>query len=164
MDGEYTASFAALFPADDPQLVVIVKIDNPQGKYYGGLTAAPVTRTMLQQALASRRVAIDRSRLADSSGAGQREPETATAASAPRIVLAWPYRGQNAAPPPTPVPQVESRTTRDAVLALHRAGFRVGLRGLGRVTRTAPSAGEIVKPGALVTVWAEQCSRLPECR
>ncbi len=28
--GEYTASFAALFPADHPQLVVIVKIDNPQ--------------------------------------------------------------------------------------------------------------------------------------
>ena len=30
--GEYTASFAAIFPADDPQLVVIVKIDNPQGQ------------------------------------------------------------------------------------------------------------------------------------
>ena len=58
--GQYTASFAAIFPADDPQLVVIVKIDNPRGNYYGGLTAAPVTRTMLQQALASRRVAIDR--------------------------------------------------------------------------------------------------------
>ena len=43
---------------------MIVKIDNPRGNYYGGLTAAPVTRTMLQQALASRRVAIDRGRLA----------------------------------------------------------------------------------------------------
>ena len=30
--GEYTASFAALFPADHPQLVVIVKIDNPKGQ------------------------------------------------------------------------------------------------------------------------------------
>jgi cell division protein FtsI (penicillin-binding protein 3) len=61
--GTYTASFAALFPADDPQLVIIVKIDNPRGKYYGGLTAAPVTRTMLQQALASRRIAIEHTRL-----------------------------------------------------------------------------------------------------
>jgi cell division protein FtsI (penicillin-binding protein 3) len=33
VEGEYTASFAALFPADNPQLVVIVKIDNPHGKY-----------------------------------------------------------------------------------------------------------------------------------
>src|ERR1051325_1973689 len=31
--GEYTASFAAIFPAEDPQLVVIVKIDNPKGRY-----------------------------------------------------------------------------------------------------------------------------------
>ena len=30
--GEYTASFAAIFPADHPQLVVIVKIDNPRGQ------------------------------------------------------------------------------------------------------------------------------------
>src|SRR5919202_5662400 len=59
VSGEYTASFAALLPADDPQLVVIVKIDNTHGKYYGGLTAAPVTRTMLQQALASRRLALE---------------------------------------------------------------------------------------------------------
>ena len=77
--GKYTASFAAIFPADDPQLVVIVKIDNPKGSYYGGLTAAPVTRTMLQQALASRRVAIDRGaararRRRPARGAGRRPP------------------------------------------------------------------------------------------
>ncbi|MGH7580850.1 MAG: peptidoglycan D,D-transpeptidase FtsI family protein, partial [Gemmatimonadales bacterium] len=38
--GKYTSSFAAMFPADHPQLVVIVKIDNPKGSYYGGTTAA----------------------------------------------------------------------------------------------------------------------------
>src|SRR6267142_3978845 len=31
--GRYTASFAAIFPADDPQLVVVVKIDDPRGRY-----------------------------------------------------------------------------------------------------------------------------------
>src|SRR2546425_855235 len=35
--GQYTASFAALFPADAPQLVVVMKIDNPQkGRYFPG--------------------------------------------------------------------------------------------------------------------------------
>jgi cell division protein FtsI (penicillin-binding protein 3) len=156
VEGEYTASFAALFPADDPQLVVIVKIDNPQGKYYGGLTAAPVTRTMLQQALASRRVAIDRSRLADSATSPRQHPAASVAAPpTTRVVLPWPYRSENSAAAARPVPQVEGRTIREAVLALHREGFRVGLRGLGRVSRTAPSSGEIVKPGTLVTVWAQ---------
>ena len=38
---EYTASFVGFFPADDPQYVVLVKIDRPTGAYYGGQTAAP---------------------------------------------------------------------------------------------------------------------------
>ncbi len=64
--GQYTASFAALFPADEPQLVVVMKIDNPQkGSYFAAQTAAPVTRSMLEQALAARTVALDRARLSN---------------------------------------------------------------------------------------------------
>ena len=155
VEGEYTASFAALFPADNPQLVVIVKIDNPQGKYYGGLTAAPVTRTMLQQALASRRVAIDRSRLADSTSLQRRAPAAVMAAPRPPIIVGWPYRGPDSVRAATPVPPVDGRSAREAVLSLHRQGLRVALRGMGRVMRTAPRAGEIVKPGTTVTVWAQ---------
>jgi cell division protein FtsI (penicillin-binding protein 3) len=154
--GEYTASFAALFPAGDPQLVVIVKIDNPKGKYYGGLTAAPVTRTMLQQALASRRVAIDRSRFADYDSASDQRPRTSsTAATTPRVVVAWPYRRSDPSLAPRPVPQVDGRSVREAALLLHRQGFRVNLRGLGRVSRTTPSAGDSARPGTTVVVWAD---------
>ena len=154
--GEYTASFAALFPADDPQLVVVVKIDNPTGKYYGGLTAAPVTRTMLQQALASRRIGIDRSRLTprDSVSPRPRSP-TAIPARLPRSVLSWPYRPDSQSAVTWPVPDVAGRPVREAALALHRRGFRVSLRGLGRVTRTLPSAGETAKAGTAVVVWAD---------
>jgi cell division protein FtsI (penicillin-binding protein 3) len=154
--GEYTASFAALFPADDPRLVVIVKIDNPRGNYYGGLTAAPVTRTMLQQALASRRVAIDRSRLTgpDSTALRTRLIHSAPAGM-PRVVLSWPYYSSQSALKPIPVPQVAGRPVREAALALHRRGFRVALRGLGRVNRTLPAGGESAMPGTAVTVWAQ---------
>src|SRR5581483_6936566 len=66
--GRYTASFAALFPADRPQLVVVVKIADPRrGGYFAAQTAAPVTRAMLEQALAARTVALDRARLAPES-------------------------------------------------------------------------------------------------
>ncbi len=154
--GEYTASFAALFPADHPQLIVIVKIDNPQGNYYGGLTAAPVTRTMLQQALASRRVAIDRSRLTvhDNRLRGESGP-AASPVSMARIVLSWPYYAADVKVKPLPVPEVAGQSVREAALALHRRGFRVNLRGLGRVSRTAPPGGESALPGTAVTVWAE---------
>jgi len=154
--GEYTASFAALFPADHPQLVVIVKIDNPQGNYYGGLTAAPVTRTMLQQALASRRVAIDRSRLTVPDNRSRGEPgPAANPVSMPRVVLSWPYDAADVKVKSLPVPEVVGQSVREAALALHRRGFRVNLRGLGRVSRTAPPGGEPALPGTAVTVWAE---------
>jgi cell division protein FtsI (penicillin-binding protein 3) len=135
---------------------VIVKIDNPRGKYYGGLTAAPVTRTMLQQALASRRVAIDRSRLTDQDSASVDEPRARkTPVGLPRVVLSWPYHADNSTVAPRTVPQVAGRVVREAALALHRRGFRVTLRGLGRVSRTLPAGGETAMPGTAVIVWAE---------
>jgi cell division protein FtsI (penicillin-binding protein 3) len=154
--GQYTASFAAIFPADHPQLVVIVKIDNPRGNYYGGLTAAPVTRMMLQQALASRRVAIDRGRLAErDTGAPETTRPLAAAPPAAPVVVTLPYRAPGQSTAARPVPDVTGRSIREAALALHRRGFRVNLRGLGRVVRTVPGAGESARPGSPVLVVTE---------
>lgn len=61
--GSYTASFVGLFPADNPQYVILVKLDNPKGAYYGGKTAAPVSKVVLEAAIAARDAALDRSAL-----------------------------------------------------------------------------------------------------
>ncbi|MCH7892238.1 MAG: penicillin-binding protein 2, partial [Gemmatimonadetes bacterium] len=63
-DGEYFASFVGFFPAEDPQLVVMVKLDRPQGAYYGGSAAAPVTRATMEAILAAQQTPIDRWALA----------------------------------------------------------------------------------------------------
>lgn len=78
LPGAYIATFAGFFPADDPQIVFLVKLDRPRGDYYGGLTAAPVTRATLQAALAARSTPLDRTALAgvDRPGTGS---ETAKA-------------------------------------------------------------------------------------
>jgi cell division protein FtsI (penicillin-binding protein 3) len=158
---EYTASFAALFPADDPQLVVIVKIENPKGEYYGGLTAAPLTKTMLQQALASHRVAINRGALATAESArtpvGElaAPPAPSVAPRSPTVALPWPAPKPPEPPTQVPVPEVVGASVREAALALHRLGFRVALRGTGRVARTSPVAGHPSAPGTTVIVWAD---------
>ncbi len=41
-DRKYIASFLGFAPADDPEIIGLVVIDNPQGVYYGGTVAAPV--------------------------------------------------------------------------------------------------------------------------
>jgi len=40
--GKYVASFSGFLPADDPQVLVVVMIDEPKGAIYGGVVAAPV--------------------------------------------------------------------------------------------------------------------------
>jgi len=41
-NGKYISSFVGFAPAEDPQVVAIVLIDEPVGIYYGGAIAAPV--------------------------------------------------------------------------------------------------------------------------
>jgi cell division protein FtsI (penicillin-binding protein 3) len=40
-DSQYVASFVGFAPAQDPQLLVAVVVDNPNGDIYGGTVAAP---------------------------------------------------------------------------------------------------------------------------
>ncbi len=49
--GKYIASFLAFAPADDPKLLALVIIDEPQGTYYGGQVAGPVMKEILENAL-----------------------------------------------------------------------------------------------------------------
>lgn len=59
-DSEYTAVFAGVAPISDPELVLVVVVDAPQGKeYYGGEVAAPVFSRIMEQALRLRQVAPD---------------------------------------------------------------------------------------------------------
>lgn len=45
--GRYIASFLGFAPASDPQVMVLVMIDEPEGIYYGGTIAAPVAGEIL---------------------------------------------------------------------------------------------------------------------
>ncbi|MEO6331714.1 MAG: penicillin-binding transpeptidase domain-containing protein [Gemmatimonadaceae bacterium] len=177
--GSYTASFVGLFPGDRPQYVVVVKLDNPKRAIYGGETAAPVSRVILQAALAARDAALDRSalvaaRLPDALPAVARPRET-TADTAPvakaivqrpapvmapvetpsrRVVVRLPHAGvarKEADDVQRIVPDVSGLTLRRAVGALHVAGLRVRLVP-GAALQSYPGAGSVVARGSLVTL------------
>ena len=46
--GKYVSSFVGFFPADDPQYLALVIVDEPQGSYYGSTVAAPVAREIFE--------------------------------------------------------------------------------------------------------------------
>jgi cell division protein FtsI (penicillin-binding protein 3) len=162
---EYTASFVGLFPGRDPQFVILVKLDNPTGTYFGGAAAAPVFKAVMEAAIAARDAALDRRALA----ADQRVALIDTAASAlpaidstavdsavsePQIGVTIPLVGRPAsAPVPGPalvsIPDVRALPLRTAVRRLHAAGVRVEITG-GAPGVTVPEAGAAVRRGSVV--------------
>lgn len=43
-NGRYISSYVGFAPADDPVVMTLLLIDEPEGTYYGGMVAAPVVR------------------------------------------------------------------------------------------------------------------------
>lgn len=156
---DYRASFAGLFPGDDPQWVVYVMIDHPRGaSYYGGFVAAPTVRTMLLQALAATSSPLDRKRitapvaaLATPAAARESDPDAPAVRQVP-FPLRAPAAEEGGA---VAVPTVQGSSLREAIFALHRAGLEVKLSGRGRVRSTIPAAGDSVSRGSTVTVLAD---------
>ncbi len=149
LPGAYTATFASLFPAEDPQLVMVVKLDDPRGAY-ARLTAAPVTRSVIEQALAARTTALDPGRL----GREAAPPRAATVGtgSVPYVV-AWPPPA--AAPAAARrVPDVMGLSLRAAAAALHQSGFQARVRGWGVVTAMTPAPGTSAAAGTVITLVA----------
>jgi len=94
--GQYTASFVGLFPEEDPQYVVLVKLDNPQNGYYGGVVAGSVTNVVLRAAVAARDAALDVGQLASTVHA-PRPDTTPSGRAAERLRLAQAKRADSAA-------------------------------------------------------------------
>ncbi len=49
--GKYIASFAAFAPSEDPKVLALVLIDEPEGTYYGGQVAGPIMKEIMSNIL-----------------------------------------------------------------------------------------------------------------
>ncbi len=161
--GAYTATFASYFPAHDPQIVILVKLDRPQGSYYGGSTAAPVTRETLQGILAARSSAVDARSLLGASASASRPARRGGNAGRPRVGPDGPYvflLDDGVPQPRTPsapvtIPALQDLPLRDAVRRAHALGLHVRLRGHGRVRETMPAAGQELASGDTLLLIGE---------
>ncbi len=186
VEGNYTASFVGIFPAEKPQYVVLVKLDSPRSAYYGGEVAAPVSAVVLRAALAARDAALDRGELASekrevplASESTSARPDTTPTPSVLAEIVGdaqgterahgvdpLPYSEKTPGPArliklpherslratdtrPRAVPDITGLPTRNAVRALHKAGFRVTLSS-AQALPTVPAAGTLLQPGSIV--------------
>jgi membrane peptidoglycan carboxypeptidase len=62
--GKYNSSFAGMFPVEKPQYVIVARLIDPVGTYYGGLVSGTMVNDLLQSAIATRDASLDRTELA----------------------------------------------------------------------------------------------------
>lgn len=126
--GKYIASFMSFAPAENPQVMALVLIDEPQGVYYGGTVAGPVMQELLKNTLPY---------LGIEPVYTEKEAEEATKEQAV-------------------MPEVIGMTLQEAKNALQKEGLAVSVRGEGEtVQRQLPPGGETINKGTEVIVYME---------
>lgn len=126
--GKYIASFLSFAPAENPQVMALVLIDEPQGVYYGGTVAGPVMQELLQNALPYLGI----------------EP------------IYTEKEAEEAAKQQTAVPDVTGMALGEAKNALYQAGLSYEIRGEGEsIKRQLPPAGETVNLGTKLLLYPE---------
>jgi membrane peptidoglycan carboxypeptidase len=154
----YGASFVAYSPAEDPSLVILAKLEDPQGAYYGGAVAAPISRSALQAALATRGVTISRGTTLPASfrfdwgvdGLGSRR--TAPSDGVVFAVHDGSARWAAARYPKASrwLPDLRGLSIRSAAARLHALGLQAHLEARGRVASQSPAPGSRVTLGSVV--------------
>lgn len=126
--GKYIASFMSFAPAENPQVMALVLIDEPQGVYYGGTVAGPVMQELLRNILPYLGIEPQYS-----------EKEAVEASKAV-----------------TTVPDLAGMTLGEAKNALFQAGLSAQTETEGEtIARQTPPAGELVNKGTKVILSLE---------
>lgn len=139
MDGRYIASFCGFAPVEDPEIVVLVVIDDPSaGEFYGGQIAAPVARDIFSQLLRFLHISPSSDTFVDV------EKQTpAVPAAKPRTV---PDDGR------VRMPDLTGMSIRDVSRKLAELGLGIDVQGNGLARSQSIPAGSEIKAGQSVTV------------
>lgn len=123
----YIASFAGVAPADDPEIAILIIIDEPGGAdYSGGVIAAPVGGEVFEKVL-------------------------------PYLGIEPMYTEEDMEDMSDTIPSVVGETIADATKNLEDAGFEVRVIGQGEsvITQT-PEAGRQMMSGGTVILYADE--------
>ena len=167
----FIGSFVGFAPVNNPQVVVIVVIDEPAGAYHGGDVAAPVFREIAEQILPGMGVMPDvetksvpaliaQANLNPEAAAKAREEqarnEQERQATMPTVDSNSGRGGEvvyaNATNRAMLMPDLSGRSVRDVARTCAQLGLHVEGKGEGKVLRQNPSAGSEVNSGQVVYI------------
>ena len=130
-EGSYIASFCGFAPAENPEVALLVIIDEPSGVYYGGQIAAPVAAKIFRQLFHYLNVEPSKDPFegkAPSSAASRSETDRAV------------------------VPDVSDMSPEDAEKLLKDAGLQMRAEGRGTASKQDVAPGTVVESGTEIVV------------
>jgi cell division protein FtsI (penicillin-binding protein 3) len=157
LKNKYIASFAGFWPADNPRLVGVVVLDEPEPIHYGGWTAAPVLLNTFRRGSCVKNPGFEQRPYLMASSSTMVEPaipvkadRTVAGYSAPETSF-WQRHSCLVVDPDKfldgAIPDVIGFTARDAVAVLKKCGYEAAITGLGKVIRQNPAPGSKISMG-----------------
>ncbi|MFZ9888101.1 MAG: penicillin-binding transpeptidase domain-containing protein, partial [Myxococcota bacterium] len=142
----HLSSFVGFAPAESPRFVTVVMIDEPRGTVYGGATAGPAWRAIMEAAL------IEEGLLTEDSTAATEAPPVVR----PSVIAAPALVERPDERPEAVREQAAQRyvgmTARQAIAAAERQGLEVKLHGSGIVVSQDPKPGMPLEGTSVVTL------------
>jgi len=168
---KFVGSFVGFAPVSNPQVVIIVVMDEPAGAYHGGDVAAPVFREVAENILPILGIEpdIETKSAPDLIAQVDQDPERTEKlreeqtreqeerkATLPTVDSNGGHGGEVVYAPATRegivMPDLRGRSVRDVARTCAQLGLRVETRGEGKVFKQSPAAGSEVNTGQTIYV------------
>lgn len=131
------SSFVGFVPADNPALVLSVTVDEPKGKTYGGLIAAPVFARIAGQTLSHMNILPKGEVIAMTKEQLAAEPLPDLAALMPAVESSDGIR----------MPDFTGLSYRQVLQLMQEKKLNLKLSGSGHVVRQSPAPGKVIRYG-----------------
>ena len=139
-------SFMGFFPSDDPQVAILVILDEPQRDKWGGVAAAPVFRDIGEQILTRFKTNIRDNPLVEEERPGMDMKLKLASAPAPQAVQASSDEDD------TRIPDFRGMSIREVLKKSKEKGLDIQIIGSGWATTQQPEAGRPAPENRLCSV------------
>ena len=155
-EGRYIASFLGFGPVEDPQITLLVMIDEPSGVFYGGQIAAPVASRILSQVFRYMKLEpsekpFEENEIAENVGEGDSSgsvdpPKVETPKTSDTEEI---YEEQSTE---VTVPDFKGRNIKDSARLANSSGLLLEAEGSGRAIEQSIEAGASVKRDTTIKI------------
>lgn len=140
-EDRFLSGFMGFAPVEEPKLVLLVVIDEPQGNNYGGVVAAPVFRTIMEKVLPYLQVIPKGTTIVKNEM--DLTPQKAIWVTPPRIDEVRVGKGAGV----IVMPDLTGLSMRNALSRIEGKGLIIKVSGNGKVVEQNPRPGAVIEKG-----------------